>query len=176
MEFQLLGPFEARHEGRPVLVGSRRQERCLLSILLLQAGHVVTIARLIDLLWNGAAPPSARGTVHTYIGRLRARLTPHGLYVETRHDGYAVDPGAHVIDAQEFLTLVRQAAVTGDPGERVRRYDQALGLSARCSPTWSTTSCATGSAAGWVSCACPLWSSGPRPSSPWGCTNGSWRI
>ncbi|WP_326814934.1 BTAD domain-containing putative transcriptional regulator [Streptomyces sp. NBC_01763] len=128
MEFQLLGPFEARHEGRPVLVGSRRQERCLLSILLLQAGHVVTTARLIDLLWNGAAPPSARGTVHTYIGRLRARLTPHGLYVETRHDGYAVDPGAHVIDAQEFLTLVRQAAVTGDPGERVRRYDQALGL------------------------------------------------
>ncbi|WP_431968290.1 BTAD domain-containing putative transcriptional regulator [Actinacidiphila sp. bgisy160] len=128
MEFRLLGPFEARDQGRPVPVGSRRQERCLLAILLLQAGHVVTTARLIELLWNGAAPASARGTVHTYVGRLRARLQPHGLSIETRHDGYAVDPGGHTIDAQRFVALHRQASDATDPATRVRHYDQALAL------------------------------------------------
>ncbi|MDX3581369.1 BTAD domain-containing putative transcriptional regulator [Streptomyces europaeiscabiei] len=128
MEFQLLGPFAACHEGRQVLVGSRRQERCLLSVLLLHAGRAVTTERLIDLLWNGDAPASARGTVHTYVGRLRAALKPYGVPVETRHDGYAVEQGPHTIDALEFTFLVRQAADSGDPAERVRLYDHALGL------------------------------------------------
>ncbi|MGW1880917.1 BTAD domain-containing putative transcriptional regulator [Streptomyces sp. NPDC001970] len=128
MEFKLLGPFEARHQGQRILSGSRRQERCLLSILLLDAGNVVTTARLVDLLWNGAAPDSARGTVHTYIGRLRARLTPHGLHIETRHDGYSIERDGHVTDIQEFRALVQRAAVDGDPGERLRCYDEALAL------------------------------------------------
>jgi DNA-binding SARP family transcriptional activator/predicted RNA-binding Zn ribbon-like protein len=127
MEFQLLGPFEARHEGERVILG-RRQERCLLAILLLDAGRVVTTARLIDLLWNGAPPASARGTVHTYIGRLRARLRPFGLLVDTRHDGYVLDPDHHTIDAREFLDLVGEAGMAGDPGEQTRCYDRALTL------------------------------------------------
>ncbi len=128
MEFQLLGPFAARHEGRQVLVGSRRQERCLLAVLLLHAGSVVTTGRLIDLLWDDAPPASARGTVHTYVGRLRAALRPYGVSVETRHDGYAVEGDGHVIDAREFTTLVRQAAQARDPVERIGHYDRALRL------------------------------------------------
>jgi DNA-binding SARP family transcriptional activator/predicted RNA-binding Zn ribbon-like protein len=128
MEFQLLGPFEARHEGDRVLVGSRRQERCLLSILLLDAGRVVTTGRLIELLWDGDAPASARGTVHTYIGRLRARLGPYGVRVETRHDGYVLDPGVHAVDAHEFTALARRAGVVAEPAQRVRLYDRALAL------------------------------------------------
>ncbi|MEJ8633861.1 BTAD domain-containing putative transcriptional regulator [Streptomyces sp. MS2.AVA.5] len=128
MEFHLLGPFEAHHEGRRVLVGSRRQERCLLAILLLEAGAVVTTDRLIDLLWDGGAPASARGTVHTYIGRLRAALAPYGLRLETRHDGYAVEPDTHVVDTREFVHLVREAAAARDPAQRVRLHDRALAL------------------------------------------------
>lgn len=128
MEFQLLGPFEARHEGDRVLVGSRRQERCLLSILLLEPGRVVSTGRLIDLLWDGDAPSSARGTVHTYIGRLRARLGPYEVRVETRHDGYVLDAGPHTVDAQEFTDLARRAGGVADVAQRVRLYDRALGL------------------------------------------------
>ncbi|MDI2131648.1 BTAD domain-containing putative transcriptional regulator [Yinghuangia seranimata] len=128
MEFRLLGAFDASVAGERVSVGSRRQERCVLAVLLLETGHVVPTARLIDLLWDGAPPASARTTLHTYIGRLRARLAPHGLVIGTRHDGYTVARGEHVVDAEEFLDLVGEAAVTGDPGEQVRCLDRALAL------------------------------------------------
>ncbi|MFF8015799.1 BTAD domain-containing putative transcriptional regulator [Streptomyces sp. NPDC007929] len=128
MDFQLLGPFAARHEGRSVLLGSRRQERCLLAVLLLHAGQAVPTGRLIDLLWDDDPPASARATVHTYVGRLRAALRPCGVSVETRHDGYAVAQGPHRIDAQEFTRLVGQAADARDPVERIGHYDRALAL------------------------------------------------
>ncbi|WP_344338123.1 AfsR/SARP family transcriptional regulator, partial [Kitasatospora putterlickiae] len=128
MEFRLLGPFEADHQGEPVLAGARRQERCLLAVLLLEDGRVVATERLIDLLWHGGPPASARGTVHTYIGRLRARLRPHGVVIDTRHDGYALVPGHHGLDVREFLELTARAAATGDPSERLRCHDRALAL------------------------------------------------
>ncbi|MFE6870233.1 BTAD domain-containing putative transcriptional regulator [Kitasatospora sp. NPDC057692] len=128
MEFRLLGPFEADHRGEPVLAGTRRQERCLLAVLLLEDGRAVTTERLIDLLWHGGPPASARGTVHTYIGRLRARLRPHGVVLATRHDGYALAPGPHGLDVREFLELTARASATGDPAERLRCHDRALAL------------------------------------------------
>lgn len=131
MDFTLLGPFEARHEGVRVPLGRRRQERCLLAVLLLDAGRVVSVTRLVDLLWNGAPPAGARATLHTYVGRVRALLKPYGVTVTTRHDGYAIEAGEgteHTVDVREFLTLVGQAAVAGDPGEQVRRHDRALAL------------------------------------------------
>src|SRR5262245_57689836 len=59
VEFQLLGPVQACHEGTTIPLG-RRRERCLLAILLLEAGSVVPVDRLIDLLWDGVPSPAAR--------------------------------------------------------------------------------------------------------------------
>ncbi|MGE5828955.1 MAG: BTAD domain-containing putative transcriptional regulator, partial [Micromonosporaceae bacterium] len=128
MRFRMLGPFEAIDDDRLVSVGSRRQERCLLGILLLKAGHIVTTERLMDLLWDGRPPESARGTIHTYVGRLRRNLTECGVHIHTRHDGYAIDAEGHSTDANEFVELVHRAGATVDPGERLDLYDQALDL------------------------------------------------
>lgn len=128
MEFQLLGPFEARHEGEPVLVANRRQERCLLSILLLEAGRIVATGRMAGLLWNDDAPAAAHTTLHTYIGRLRARLRAYGVHIDTRHGGYVLDPGDHTIDARDFTELCGRARATTDAVQRVRHYDKALAL------------------------------------------------
>src|SRR5690242_20734418 len=98
MEFLLLGPFEAWAGGRRVAVGNRRQERCLLGILLLAGGRTVSTGRIADLLWSGAPPDSARSAVQTYVGRLRHALADHGLTIETGHDGYRVEPGGHRLD------------------------------------------------------------------------------
>ena len=128
MDFSLLGPFEARAGGQPIAVGTRRQERLLLATLLLEAGQVVPIDRLIDLLWDGDPPRSARGAIHTYVGRLRHTLAPHGVVIATRRDGYAFEPAGHTVDAAAFVERTRYAGNLLDQGERVRLLDEALGL------------------------------------------------
>jgi SARP family transcriptional regulator, regulator of embCAB operon len=128
MEFQLLGSFEACVGGRPVLVGIRRQERLLLAILVLEAGRVVSIARLADLLWDGTAPPTARSTLHTYVGRLRRTLSPHSVRILTRGEGYLFDEADHVIDAGRFTDLVHRATAEMDPTVRPGLLDEALTL------------------------------------------------
>lgn len=124
----MLGPFEARHEGQLVEIGSRRQERCLLGVLLLDLGHRVPTDRLIDLLWNGCPPVSARGAVHTYISRLRASLAPYRVRISTRGDGYLVEADGHRVDVEEFVQLTREANAAVAPADRVRLLDRALAL------------------------------------------------
>ncbi|WP_432103576.1 BTAD domain-containing putative transcriptional regulator [Streptomyces sp. bgisy091] len=128
MEFRLLGSFDVWHEGRRVSLDSRRQERCLLAALLLHEGKAVTVARLTALLWGLAPPGSARGTLHTYIGRLRAVLAPLGVAVETVRDAYRIELGGHSVDAHSFTDLVRRAGRTAEPSRRVALYDEALAL------------------------------------------------
>lgn len=128
MEFRLLGPFEASHHGRLVEIASRRQERCLLALLLLDLGHLVTIDRLIDLLWNGSAPASARGAVYTYVGRLRAALNPYGVRITTRADGYLVEADDHRVDVTDFHRTVQQGLDAADPAVRAALLDGALQL------------------------------------------------
>jgi DNA-binding SARP family transcriptional activator len=126
MEFRLLGDFAAVRDGEPVRVGRRRQERLLLAILLLEAGRPVTIDRLTGLLWDGAPPAGARAAVHTYVGRLRAALSEHGVVIATKGGGYAA-VGAEA-DTSRFTGLARAAAGAGDPAERVRLGTAALAL------------------------------------------------
>lgn len=128
MDFHLLGPFEARVDGRSIPVGTRRQERLLLATLLLDADRIVPIDRLIDVVWEGFAPPSARSTVHTYMGRLRHTLRPYQVRIVTRRDGYLIEAAGQSIDTVEFVDLAHRAAVTLDPSERVLLLDQALGM------------------------------------------------
>jgi DNA-binding SARP family transcriptional activator len=128
MEFRLLGPFEARAGGQPIVVGTRRQERLLLATMLLDLGRIVSIDRLIDLLWAGDPPQSARSAIYTYVGRLRTTLAPHGVVIATRRDGYLIEPAGHIVDATDFVQRAREATDLLDQGERVRRLDAALAM------------------------------------------------
>jgi DNA-binding SARP family transcriptional activator/predicted RNA-binding Zn ribbon-like protein len=128
MDFRLLGPFEIRDGDRPLTVAIRRQERCLLGILLVEADHPVTIDRLADLLWDGDPPPSARGAVHTYVGRLRRALSSRGLRISTHRDGYQVSLAGHRLDVSDFSDLCGQASSATDDLVRVDLYDRALAL------------------------------------------------
>jgi DNA-binding SARP family transcriptional activator/predicted RNA-binding Zn ribbon-like protein len=128
MDFRLLGPFEASHDGHVVTTALRRQERCLLAILLLRPGRIVSIEHLAELLWDGRPPASARAAIHTYVGRLRRAFEPYGLRILTRHGGYLIPADACTVDAHDFTALVREAAECTDPAERIRLYDRALAL------------------------------------------------
>src|SRR2546421_10662352 len=70
----------------------RRQERCVLAVLLLEADHVVPMSRLCELLWDGDPPEHAPRAVRTYVARLRSLLgaaeaAAHGVELRTEHGG-----------------------------------------------------------------------------------------
>jgi predicted ATPase/DNA-binding SARP family transcriptional activator len=109
--FSILGGVEARRaDGAPVPLGGPRP-RSLLALLLLDAGHVVGVERLIDGLYGDHPPAGAANALQSQISRLRRGLRDaagqDGL-VELHPAGYrlAVDP--EDVDAHRFERLARQ--------------------------------------------------------------------
>jgi DNA-binding response OmpR family regulator len=93
--FVLLGPIEAWHGVERLQLG-RRRERALLAVLLLETNRVVSVDRVMDLLWDGSPPSSARASLRSHVSRLRACLDPagrgqHGVRLNARGGGYLLD-------------------------------------------------------------------------------------
>nr|WP_062332207.1 AfsR/SARP family transcriptional regulator [Herbidospora sakaeratensis] len=128
-EFRLLGPVEVwRGGGRAAL--ARRAQRCLLGVLLLEAGRVVPVSRLLDLLWDDDPPAHARGVLHSHVARLRGVLDPdrtgsRGFRLLLRGDGYVAEADAGAVDVHRFRDLVARARLAG-PGGRARLLRDAL--------------------------------------------------
>ena len=58
VEFRVLGPLEVGTAGGEVpLTGPKR--RALLALFLVHAGHVISVDRLAEDLWQGEPPKSA---------------------------------------------------------------------------------------------------------------------
>jgi len=127
MQFQLLGPVEAYHGGRRIDLG-RRQERCLLGLLVLRPGQVVSIGRLLSLLWDDNPPPNARRTLHTYVARLRARLAPFDVTLTHRSGGYLIDIDPQCVDVHRATQLVADARALTEPSNRSAVLAEALAL------------------------------------------------
>ena len=129
MEIQVLGPVEVHDSGVEVPLGGARQRR-LLAALVINAGKVVSVERLIDAVWAGEEPPGrAARTLNTYLSRLRAALGD-GL-VQKRDPGYSLVVDADTIDATRFEQLVAAAhrrLEEGDASEAKVRLDEALAL------------------------------------------------
>jgi Transcriptional regulatory protein, C terminal len=62
VDFRILGPVEARAQGRPLAVAGGRQ-RALLALLLLRSGEPLSRDRLIEGLWGEQPPDGAVKTV-----------------------------------------------------------------------------------------------------------------
>ncbi|MFB9235853.1 BTAD domain-containing putative transcriptional regulator [Plantactinospora siamensis] len=128
IEFRLLGELEARAaDRRPVHLGHHRQ-RCVLAILLVEANRTVGADQLAARVWGDDPPPGARGTLRSYLSRLRQALSPAGCLVERRWTGYAVAVDEESVDLHRFRRLVAQARRVG-PGEpAMELLDEALRL------------------------------------------------
>src|SRR6516165_4655874 len=132
LEFCVLGPVEVCEGGRKMPLGGPKQ-RALLADLILNAGTVVSAARLIDDVWGDTSPVSAGHTVETYISRLR-RVLRDGSRPEvllTRPPGYLLDVGPEHVDVLRFGQLVKDgtaAAGRGDHEEASAVLGAALAL------------------------------------------------
>src|SRR5262245_14427222 len=132
MEFRVLGTLEAVAADGRALARSAAKERLLLAALLLQANRVVPTDRLVDALWGEDPPPSAAGTLQTYVSRLRRALGDGGGdRLLTQPPGYLLRVGPEEMDTARFERLAREGRallVTGDAGGAADRLGTALAL------------------------------------------------
>jgi DNA-binding SARP family transcriptional activator len=125
---QVLGPTVVMKDGQSLDLGGPRQRR-LLAALAIDAGEVVSGERLIDRVWNnGDLPSDPRGTLRTYVGRLRQSLGVDDVIV-TESSGWRLDDSVTELDSKRFVELVEAADDPGaDVHQRLALLDQALRL------------------------------------------------
>ncbi|WP_093172785.1 BTAD domain-containing putative transcriptional regulator [Sinosporangium album] len=130
MRFGILGSTEVRRaEGRPVQVAGTRL-RGLLVMLLLDAGRVVPVDRLIDGLYGEAPPVRAANALQSQVSRLRA-LLGGDCAIERTPAGYRLEAGLDDVDVHRFARLVgegRRALADGDPRRAATALGEALEL------------------------------------------------
>ncbi|MGK5444649.1 AfsR/SARP family transcriptional regulator [Micromonospora sp. URMC 105] len=132
LSFAVLGPVRA-WRGRSEIDLGTRQQRLILALLLARAGGAVSVAELVDLLWESDPPPSAVNVVHRHVGMLRRRFEP-GLPTRAAgsvliRDGaeYRLRIDGESLDLLRFRRLVARAG--GSSGEpAVELYREALAL------------------------------------------------
>jgi DNA-binding SARP family transcriptional activator len=122
LEFRVLGPLEVLDDGRPVPLGGRNQ-RALLTLLLLRANEAVSTERLVDQLWGENPPRTATTSLQNTVVQLRKLLGPNVLH--TRPTGYVLELDGSQLDLTRFEQLV-QAARSSEPIERARLLREAL--------------------------------------------------
>ena len=119
-DYRVLGPVEARVDGRPVRLAPR--VRAVLAVLLLHSGQVVPAARLIDALWGDDPPETAANILQGYVSSLRKALGRDAL--ETRDPGYRLRVEREALDLHRFERLATDGARALEEG----RSDEAAGL------------------------------------------------
>jgi serine/threonine protein kinase len=121
MQVRLLGEIEAVDDldRAPIAMGGPNQRR-MLAALALRRNEVVSVSRIIDVVWSGGEPPHrAEHNVRTYIHRLRAALDGDADRIETLGAGYRLRLADDEIDTACFERLAGLAGRLGDSGDTV---------------------------------------------------------
>jgi DNA-binding SARP family transcriptional activator/WD40 repeat protein len=113
MAIWLLGPL--RVDGVERLAP---RDRVVLSVLALEAGHVVSFERLADALWGERVPDSWAKVLQGSVVRLRKILGRSA--VETTSGGYRLTVPADEIDLRRFEGLVDKGRALARQGEHER--------------------------------------------------------
>ena len=113
MKIGVLGPFEVVVDGqlRPV-PGSGERE--LLALLATDPGRTMSVARLIDDLWESELPSDPVNSLQVRVSRLRKVI---GAAIVTQGQGYRLEVGPGDVDAVVFAERISQ-----------QRFEEALGL------------------------------------------------
>jgi DNA-binding SARP family transcriptional activator/tetratricopeptide (TPR) repeat protein len=132
MDFRLLGPVDASIGGKSVEFSSGRQRK-LLALLLFHQGQVVSLDRIIEALWDGEPPITAKGQVQTCVSGLRRQFRELGAgeLISTAPTGYTINVPDRSLDVANFERLASDGtacAAEGRPEDAVRSLRAALAL------------------------------------------------
>ncbi|MCX5069608.1 tetratricopeptide repeat protein [Micromonospora lupini] len=128
VQISLLGPLQVRVDPTTTIEIHGARLRRLLILLALAPGRVMSVAHLVDALWEDEPPAAAGNALQALVSRLR-RAVP-GLGVDARPGGYqlTVDPEAVDLHRFEAAVLAGRALLPADPGAARKLLDEALAL------------------------------------------------
>jgi DNA-binding SARP family transcriptional activator/tetratricopeptide (TPR) repeat protein len=120
-----LGPFEVR-DGERLLELPRKKQRALLAILALRAGEIVHSDVLVEELWGGRPPKTARAALHNYVSQLREKVGAKTIV--TQEDAYLLLLEPEQVDLLRFERLAEEGRSADSPEERSTKLTAALAL------------------------------------------------
>jgi DNA-binding SARP family transcriptional activator len=133
---QLLGPLRLVGPDGDVPLGSLTQ-RSILAHLLVRTNQVVATSQLVESVWRGHPPTSARKIVQNTVSRLRRLLAdahhpdqPEVLLL-TRSPGYQLITPSSTLDVCRFQELTvegREALAAGEPDRAASTWRRAVSL------------------------------------------------
>ncbi|MFI6056304.1 BTAD domain-containing putative transcriptional regulator [Streptomyces violascens] len=131
-EFRLLGPV-AVHDGSTGegIVPCGPKQRALLATLVIHAGELLSVDRLVEELWGDRPPSNAPNALQTHVARLRRLLpSPGHTWISTLPTGYLLTLGHASTDVARFTLLSGRgrAAVPEDPRYAMELLGDALAL------------------------------------------------
>ncbi|MFG3206475.1 BTAD domain-containing putative transcriptional regulator [Streptomyces sp. NPDC048192] len=131
VRFSVLGPVKLHRQGGGAGAGQPRQCAVLAS-LLLRAGRPVSLSKLVEDVWGDEAPPSAVGSVRTYVYRLRQALGEQSdSSVSLVDGGYRLRMQPDALDLNRFketTARAREARGSGDLASAARLLREGLDM------------------------------------------------
>ncbi|MCX4800388.1 tetratricopeptide repeat protein [Streptomyces sp. NBC_01214] len=130
LRFNVLGSLEGWFGEVRLRLGGAIQER-VLCVLLLEAGRVVPVARLVEATWEKDPPVTAAHQVRKAVADLRRRIPTGTEVIATDGPGYRVVVADDQVDLLEFDALTRaagQALREGGRSEAAEALRAALAL------------------------------------------------
>lgn len=106
LDIAVLGELEVRvgdHDRTP----RGRMPRAVFSLLVARLGSPMSTDALIEAVWNGSPPKSARSSLRVHISRIREAIDRPELLV-TGERGYRLQTDPHAVDAYRFERGVRE--------------------------------------------------------------------
>jgi DNA-binding SARP family transcriptional activator len=128
--FQVLGTLKVQRDGGRVDLGGLRQQR-LLVMLLLEPNRVVVADRLIDAMWDGEPPATARRQLHNAVAVIRRGFESAKSIIVKDGPGYRIQIDLQAVDAHRFTTMVARAttaAAEGDTSTAITLLADSLAL------------------------------------------------
>jgi DNA-binding SARP family transcriptional activator len=126
VHIKVLGPIEVLRNNRVIRLAGRGQ-RTLLAALALEHGRVVTVDRLIDILWGAAPPASARTRIQAHISAMRQAIGQPARSgagpLLTVSAGYALSDDGVESDLTVFDTLTASGWAASESGQHATAAD-----------------------------------------------------
>lgn len=124
VEFRLLGPLEVALDAGRAPELARTKERCLLAVLLMNPGRVLSREKLISYVWED--DPRGPGNFRLYMFRVRRVVEAVGdqARLVRSEGGYQLRVSADRVDALRLTRLRHEA----DAAARIGNTDQAVAL------------------------------------------------